>query len=75
MTPARIASEKAEKIARAHDCVRCGEYSYKKVNVTPATLAASEELQESWHVVLRCGVCGAESEIGLDDDGDVLYAH
>ncbi len=75
MSPERINSEKAEKIARAHGCVRCGEYSYKRVKVTPATMAASEELQESWHVMLRCGVCGAESELGLDDDGDVLYAH
>ena len=71
----RITEAQAEKIARAHGCVRCGEYSYKRVKVTPANLAAAEEFSESWHVTLRCGVCKAESELGLDAEGDVLYAH
>ncbi|MBI3791140.1 MAG: hypothetical protein HY275_09715 [Gemmatimonadetes bacterium] len=71
----RITAEIAERIARAHGCVRCGERNYKRVKVSPANLAASEEFHESWHVMLRCGVCAAESELGLDDEGDVLYAH
>ena len=72
---ARITAEVAERIGRAHGCVRCGERNYKRVKVTSANLAASEELNESWHIMLRCGVCGTESDVGLDDEGDVLYAH
>ena len=71
----RITLEKAEKIGRAHGCVRCGERNYEWVRVTPANLAAAEEFNEAWHVMLRCGVCAAESELGLDLEGNVLYAH
>lgn len=73
--PKRINELQAEKIARAHGCVQCGEYSYKRVKITAANPAATEELNEAWHAMLRCGVCGVESEIGLDEEGDVLYAH
>jgi hypothetical protein len=53
--------------------VRCQEYSYKRVQVKPASPALREELNEVWHAVLVCGVCGLQQELGIDDDGDVLY--
>ena len=71
----KISQAMAERVARAHGCVRCGEYSYKKVRVVPATPEAVVQFKEAWHALLRCGVCDAESELGLDDEGDVLYAN
>ena len=71
----RITPEKAEKIGRAHGCVPCGERNYEPVQVTPANLAAAEEFHEAWPVMLRCGVRGSESALGLDLEGHVLYAH
>ena len=69
-----IAHAVAVRIARAHGCVRCGEYSYKKVKVKPANAEHTAELKEVWHAQLLCGVCGAETELGIDAEGDVLYA-
>ena len=40
----------------------------------PATEANRKEFGELWHVVLVCGVCGMHQELGIDDDGDVVYA-
>ena len=68
-----ISRERAERIARAHACARCGEYSYKRIAVKPAVEALSEELGEEWHVSMVCGVCGLQQELGIDADGDVLY--
>lgn len=70
-----ISKAMAERVARAHGCVRCGEYSYKKVKIVEATPEAVAQFREAWHVLLRCGVCGVESELGLDDEGEVLYAN
>jgi transcription elongation factor Elf1 len=67
-----ISRERAERIARAHACERCGEYSYKKVSVKPAS-AATTELGETWHAVLVCGVCGRHQELGIDDEGEIVY--
>jgi hypothetical protein len=36
LTVAPITRERAERIARAHACVNCGEYSFKKLAVKPA---------------------------------------
>ncbi|MCA0377685.1 MAG: hypothetical protein LCH84_18780 [Gemmatimonadetes bacterium] len=69
-----ISRERAERIARAHACVSCQEYTWRKLTVREATPALRDELGEVWHVLLVCGVCGAHQELGLDDDGDVLYA-
>jgi transcription elongation factor Elf1 len=69
-----ISRDRAERIAKAHACVRCGEYSYKRLVVKPASDALRAEFGELWHAVLVCGVCGVQQEIGIDDDGDVLYA-
>ncbi|HVE77541.1 MAG TPA: hypothetical protein VNA89_01705 [Gemmatimonadaceae bacterium] len=68
-----ISRERAERIARAQACERCGEYSYKKVTVKPAAEHARGELGEAWHVALLCGVCGHQQEVGLDADGDIVY--
>ncbi len=71
---ARITRERAERIARAHACEQCGEYSYKKVAVKPAPPEHQRELHEAWHASLVCGVCGMHMEMGIDEEGDVLYA-
>lgn len=70
-----IDEERAERIARAHGCVRCGERNYKRVKVVPVSGGAPGEFEAAWRALLRCGVCGVESEVGLDAEGDVLYAH
>lgn len=69
-----ITQARAERIARAHRCPGCGEYSYKRVKVKPSSAAMREEFAEVWHAALECGVCGAHVEMGIDADGDVVYA-
>ncbi len=69
-----ISRERAERIARAHACTGCGEYSYKRVNVKPSPESLRKELGEHWHAVLTCGVCGIQQELGIDDEGDVVYS-
>lgn len=69
-----ITRDRAERIARAHACSNCGEYSYKRLVVKPAADALRAELGEEWHVTKVCGVCGLHEELGLDGEGDVLYA-
>lgn len=69
-----ITQERAERIARAHACPGCGEWSYKKVRVRASAEALKEEFGEAWHAVMECGVCGAHVELGIDGDGDVVYA-
>ena len=71
---AAISHERAERIARAHACENCGEYSYKKLRVRAATKEQRESLNMTWHAVKVCGVCGLEQEIGIDDEGDIVYA-
>lgn len=68
-----ITHERAERISKAHACVRCGEYSFKRLVVKPAGEALRAEFGELWHAEKVCGVCGLQQEMGLDDDGDVLY--
>lgn len=69
-----ITRERAERVARAHACVHCREYSYKKVAVKPADESIRRELRAEWTARLVCGVCGTHQELGIDDDGDVVYA-
>ncbi len=73
MPGAKITRERAERIARSHACERCGEYSYKKMAVKPATDAHYKEFNEVWHAVKVCGVCGLHQEMGIDADGDIVY--
>lgn len=68
-----ISQERAERIAKAHPCERCGEYSYKKVRTKAATPEQERELGVAWVVAEVCGVCGTHQEVGIDDDGDVVY--
>jgi transcription elongation factor Elf1 len=68
-----ISRERAERIARAHACVRCGEYNWRKFSVKEASAEHREELGEEWHAVLVCGVCGLQQELGLDGEGEVVY--
>ncbi|MEP6832207.1 MAG: hypothetical protein ABJB74_02390 [Gemmatimonas sp.] len=70
-----ISRERAERIARAHACVRCGEYNYRKLTVKEALDACRQEFGEEWHAVLICGVCGVQQELGIDGAGDVVYVN
>jgi hypothetical protein len=68
-----ITEARAVMVARSHHCVRCQEYSYKRLQVKPASPQLREELGEEWHATLLCGVCGLHQELGIDAEGDVLY--
>ena len=68
-----IPRARAELIARAHACENCGEYSYKRLVVQPASDAHRAEFGEVWHVVKVCGVCDMHQEMGIDEDGDIAY--
>lgn len=68
-----ITRERADFIARAHACSHCLEYSFKKVAVKPASEAHFKELGAVWVVRRICGVCGLETEMGLDADGDIVF--
>lgn len=70
---ARITRERAERIAKAHACEQCGEYSYKRVAITAASKAQQESLKVIWQAVKVCGVCGAQQELGIAADGDIVY--
>lgn len=71
---AEITRERAERIARSHACENCREYSYKRVTVKPASPAHKAEFNEVWHAVAVCGICGAENDLGIDEDGQIIYA-
>lgn len=68
-----ISLSQAEKVARAHACVICGEYSFKKLQVKPVEASERTPLGECWRAVKVCGVCGAQQELGIDADGDIVY--
>jgi len=70
---AKISQERAERIARGHACEHCGEYSFKKLKVKPASEAHTKALGEVWHVTKTCGICGMIQEVGIDEDGDIVY--
>lgn len=68
-----ISRERAERIAKAHVCVSCKEYSFKKLVVKPAPKSIEEELGVIWIAVRICGVCAHQGEVGIEADGDVVY--
>jgi transcription elongation factor Elf1 len=70
---ASITRERAERIAKAHGCELCGEYSFKKVLIRPATKSQRADLKIAWMATKVCGICGAEMEMGIGADGDVVY--
>lgn len=70
---AKISRDRAERIAKAHACENCGEYSYKKLTLKPASAETRREVGEAWHAVKICGVCGMQQELGIDDEGEIVY--
>lgn len=72
---APITRERAERIARAHACERCGEYTYKKLTVKAASPAIHDELHAVWIATKTCGVCGLQQDVGIDEDGDVVFVN
>ena len=71
---AKLSKERAERIAKAHACPSCKEYTYRKLSVKAATKAVTEELGAIWIVKRTCGVCERQEEIGIADDGDIVYS-
>lgn len=69
----KITQDRAERIAKAHACENCGEYSYKKLVVKPAPKAGRTELKEAWRAVKTCGVCGLQAEMGIDEEGEIVF--
>lgn len=69
----RITRERAERIAKAHACENCGEYSYKRVTVKPASKRQQESLGIAWFAEKVCGVCDAHMEMGIGADGEIVY--
>ena len=70
---APINRERAERIARAHACENCGEYNFKRLVVKPASAALEAELHAVWVASKICGVCGLPQELGIDEDGDIVF--
>lgn len=70
---APITRERAERIAKAHVCSHCKEYSFKKLVVKPAPKSIVDELGAVWIAVRICGVCGHQGELGIEADGDVVF--
>ena len=70
---AKITKDRALRIAKAHACSHCQEYTYRKLSVKVAPKAIQDELKAVWIATKTCGVCGTQSEIGIQDDGDIVY--
>jgi hypothetical protein len=68
----KITKERAERIAKSHACGKCGEYSYKRVTVTPATKRLQDSLGVVWSTQQVCGVCDAHHELGIDAEGTIV---
>ena len=75
MSTPKITRERAERIAKAHACEHCGEYSYKKLTVKPTTKNSRTELKEAWRAVKTCGVCGLQQEMGIDEEGEIVFVN
>jgi hypothetical protein len=67
-----ITESRAERIAKAHACEKCGEYSFKRLSVKPAPKGRQEDV--AWIAERVCGVCDTEHEIGLAEDGRIVYS-
>ena len=67
-----VSRERAERIARAQPCPKCGEYTYKKIKLRAAT-SVDEITGAAWMAELVCGVCGAHLQLALEADGDVIF--
>ncbi|MGH7582299.1 MAG: hypothetical protein ACREL5_03625 [Gemmatimonadales bacterium] len=71
---AKLSQRRAERIARAHACENCGEFNFRKVKAQAASAEQRAELAVAWIVTRTCGVCGAISEMGIDDEGEVVFS-
>lgn len=69
----KLPKDRAERIAKSHACSHCQEYSYRKLSLREASEALHEELGARWVATKTCGVCGHAGEIGIADDGDIVY--
>ncbi len=70
---AKITKDRAERIARSHACEVCGEYNYKKLSVKPADAELLKSVGAAWVATKTCGVCDAVHELGISEDGDIVY--
>lgn len=70
---ASLTRERAERIAKAHACSHCREYTFRKLTVKDAPKSIADELGVAFVVARTCGVCGKHSELGIQDDGDIVY--
>ncbi len=43
------------------------------MKVKRASESHREALGEHWHVIKTCGVCGMHQEVGIDEEGDIVY--
>lgn len=69
--PKTITEERAERIARSHACVKCGEYTYKRVSVKKSPEDGVEGV--AWVAEKECGVCETVHELGIAEDGRIVY--
>lgn len=67
-----ITEARAERIAKAHPCQKCGEYTYERVSVKQAPKGQQEDVV--WIAEMLCGVCDTEHELGLAEDGRIVYS-
>ena len=65
--------ERVERITKAHACENCGEYNYRNVSVRAATKDQQKDLGITWLAKKTCGVCGAPHELGINDEGEIVY--
>ncbi|MBX3174214.1 MAG: hypothetical protein KF709_07360 [Gemmatimonadaceae bacterium] len=68
-----LSKDRAERIAKGHACSHCKEYSYRKLSVKAAPDGIRDELGATWIAKKTCGVCEYESEIGIANDGDIVF--
>lgn len=69
----RITKERAERIAKAHACEKCGEYTFKRVSVKAAPKEREASEGVAWVAEKTCGVCSANHELGIAPDGVIVY--
>jgi hypothetical protein len=70
----KLTKERALLIAKGHACSHCKEYTYRRLTVKVATKAVADELGVVWVATKLCGVCDYKEEIGIAEDGDVVFA-
>lgn len=70
----KLPKERAERIAKGHECSHCQEYNFRRITVRVASAAIRDELGAVWIATKLCGVCQHREEIGIAEDGEVVYA-